>query len=378
MIQKYLFSLVAFLLLSTSVFAQYKPLQLGPAYKKWEEGPLSLSDFKGKPLAVAPLGSEFLYSMYYKAEKEKGRDTTTLLIKVTTFMDREQSWIHDSAKNELTVKFNQVIFNYLELHERILQQKLLSIQHVNQAPELAQQELKAFRAIMARYQVETKNGWNEKQVNAWLHQSYQQLDWVEKQPWPAFKESNFGMGLHYSINHASLSGKLSETFGNGLGFGFGFDFSFKNAVVFLNPNVNYGKMKQAYNGNYNWPDGLNYGLVQVGAGFGLTLLDNARWRITPFAGPAFVSFSAQDKTNPERYKEQYLDDNTYQLGVNIDWKLRHQLSFIPTIFGREKSDYGVRTRFIMYPVKDAGNLSGNVYNLSLGFYLNGRFIKLQE
>ncbi|MFC5269327.1 hypothetical protein [Adhaeribacter terreus] len=377
MLRKLFAIIVPFLLLAKPVCAQFKPLELGPSYKKWEDGPLSLSDFKGKPLAVAPMGSEFLYSIFYKAEKEKIGDSTVLILGVTAFMDREQSWIHDSVKTDLTLKFNQAIFNYLEFHERILQQKLMSIQHINEAPNLAQQELRAFRELMARYQVETNKGWKEKEVNSWLHRSYQQLDSVEKIKLPAFRISNFGMGLHYSLNHSSLGGDLNKIFSNALGFGFGFDFSFKNAVVFLNPNVGYGKLEKAYTGVYDWPDGLNYGLVQVGAGFGVTVLDNAKWRITPFAGPAFVSFSVDDKANPERYDKQYLTDNTYNLGVNIDWKLRHQLSFIPSLFGREKSDYGIRTRFIMYPVQYAGNLNGSVYNLSFAFYLNGRFIKLK-
>src|SRR5690606_4994055 len=148
--------------------AQFKPFKLEPFHKKWEEGKLTWNDFQGKPMEVSPMNSELIYYFFYKPEKIKTRDTTYYKLRAYAFIDRKQSWAHDTARTENDLKGNQILFNQIEFHRRNLENRLLLIEKIKDAPPVYNEAFRQIREANSRILVETKAGHDTAQVNAWL------------------------------------------------------------------------------------------------------------------------------------------------------------------------------------------------------------------
>src|SRR5690606_1415147 len=123
------------------------------------------------------------------------------------FIDRKQSWAHDTARTENDLKGNQILFNQIEFHRRNLENRLLLIEKIKDAPPVYNEAFRQIREANSRILVETKAGHDTAQVNAWLAKTYRQLDSV-KTPLPTFKLRNFGIGMHMGYKKAMVNGKL--------------------------------------------------------------------------------------------------------------------------------------------------------------------------
>jgi hypothetical protein len=90
--------------------------------KNWRDGKLSWLDFSEKETNQGV--SELKYFLGYKADKLKFGDTTVFRIKAEAYMDKKLSWINPAFKEEQYLRFNQVIFDIIEIHRRRLQVEL--------------------------------------------------------------------------------------------------------------------------------------------------------------------------------------------------------------------------------------------------------------
>jgi hypothetical protein len=370
----FLVVLAIFLLFSNLASAQFKPFPFKPSHKKWEDGKLTWNDFLAKPMAVSPLGSELIYYFFYKPEKVKTRDTTFYKLRVYAFIDRNQCWAHDTAKTETNLKGNQVIFNIIELHRRKVENRLVLTDNNNVAANAFQEQYRLLRETIARFVVETKAGKDSARLNAWFARSYRQVDSV-KVRLPGFAPGKFGYGMHAGYGKANVTGKLANNFTGFSGIAFGFDLGYKELLFFLTGDVGSGKTIRDYQGNYHWPADLDVNLLQLSGALGYPVLNAAHWRIVPFAGPALVGITPNVAAG-DAYKDQSIQQSTVAFGLQLDWKYKNQVNFMP-VGGRSLSDYGLRMRFIYYPVEFAQNLNGSTYNISLSAYFHTRQFKLK-
>lgn len=371
--------LLVFILFLSGIpaFSQIKTLQFNENQKQWAAGKLTWNDFQGKPMPVAPTGSELIYFFYYQPEKVKTADTVFFRLRTIAFIDRQQSWVQDSAKTDLQLKFNQAIFNTLEWHRRKLENRFLKVfEPQKEAPELFNAENRIFRETVARLSVETRNGNDEAKVNNWLIRSYQKLDSIDTGRLPGFQVANFGMSAQIGYEQTNLAGEIGSTFTGFSGVTFGSTYQFKNLVLFINMNGASGKTTAVYEEMYQWPEGINIYMNQFSAAAGYQLLDAPHWRLTPFAGPTTVIISPK-KDAGESYRNQEIQDNTMIYGLQLDWKIRNQVSLIPVNARSAVLDHGIRTRFTVCPLEFTPAFNGAVFNVSFSIYGNMRFINFR-
>lgn len=368
-----------FLFLTPTAFAQkVKPKKSSENLKQWKEGKLTWNDFQRKPPEVAPTGSEFIFTYYYQPEKVRTADTSFYKVRAIFGFNRQESWAHDSVKTDLNLNYNQVFFNTLEWHRRALENRFLKLTDRKAAPDLLSDQNRLMRDEVAKLAVITKNGRDESIVNKALTASFQKLDSIKtSEQLPPFRVRKFGYGVHFGLGQANLVGDLRNGYDNFLGLALGLDFHYKALAFFLTTNIGSGETTGSNVGKYKWPAGLPVNLAQVSAAFGLPILNTTHWRMMPFAGPARLSLGPDGGTD-EIYQNQRLAVNTMAYGLQVDWKIRNALSLILTGADNLIYDYGLRTQFIYYPVKEINGLNGGIYNVSMSFFLNNRFIQFKK
>ena len=368
---------VPFFFLFYSAFAQLKPYQVNENFKKWDDGKLTWNDFQRQPLAVAPVGSDFIYSYHYQPEKIKSPDTNYIKLRAIFLFNRKESWAHDSVKTDLNLKYNQLFFNVLEWHRRTFENRFSESTQPLAVHDLLNDQLRLLRDETARLAVATRNGRHEIKVDSALSRSYQKLDSVKiTDKLPSFRVKNFGYGVHMGYGQANLAGDLGNAFDKFSGLAFGVDFHYKAFTLFLTADAGSGKTTAENTGKYQWPDGVPINLTQFSAALGLPMLQTSHWRIVPFTGPARLILGP-NRTADEQFKGQGFEKNTMAFGLQVDWKMRNTLSLILSGSDNLMYDYGLRTRFILYPVEKFGNLNGGVYNISMSLFVNSRFLKFR-
>ena len=87
----------------------------------WEKGPLIWSDFS---MVNQSIGSEHSYLEFGLDVIDRQQDVSGVSIPVRTavaYVDKEKSWVDSSFRTPAQLRYNQVMFNIVELHRRRLQ-----------------------------------------------------------------------------------------------------------------------------------------------------------------------------------------------------------------------------------------------------------------
>jgi len=342
----------------------------------WEEGELTWDDFKGEPFRLSPNSSELNYQMSYFPTKKRINNTTYLIYQTKNYINPNTSWVKESDKSFRLLRYNQVIFNILELHRRRLQAEL---QQVSQAFEAAEK----FRTIyqnstyeIRQFQDGTEMGTDASAIKLWDQMIDEKLkdypiEWI-----PEVSERNFGIGLNAGFGTGVLTGAFSDFFRPSFNFIFGFDLAYKNTTLFLNGTVARSKVKRDFTEDgLLWPDDLSTNVAVIDVSIGQTLIDGPKHKLTPFAGLGILEFSAA-KNEGEQFEDFRIYNYGLIFGLNYDFKFRKRVRLTPSRYGtpfQERYEHNIR--FKLYATSaDFENIGGSSINLTIGYSLFGRII----
>ncbi|MEP0365448.1 MAG: hypothetical protein ABJN36_08205 [Cyclobacteriaceae bacterium] len=360
------------------VFSLFLTLQcLGQSNERlWEEGPLNWDDFSGEPFTSSPNASELNYQLSYSTTKKRIGDTTLHAFETKNYINPNISWVKGSNKSGQLLRYNQVIFNILELHRRKLQSQLHRIDNMYLAEEKFRTQYQNCNYEIKQFQSDTKLGTDESSLDYWDKRIAEELKDNPFELIPDITDKNFGYGLNAGFGTGILTGTISDFFTPTFNFMFGFDIAYKNTILFLNGTLAGDRVKRDYTEDGRlWPKDLKTNVAVIDVSIGQTLIDNSNHKLTPFAGLGILEFTAATKEG-EAFEDHRIVNYGLIYGLNYDFKFRHGIRLTPSPYGatfRERAEQNIRVRLYLTSA-EYENMKGTSINLTVGYALFGRII----
>ncbi len=342
--------------------------------KEWSEGKLTWQDFTEKPSGKDV--SELRYFLGYNTQKKKYGDTTVIRNVAQCYIDKSLSYIKPEYKTNQYLRYNQVIFDIVEIYRRKLQYEMDRISpyaigdKFNHIYYLCNNEIDQFYK-------ESEAGQNPDIITHWGQKVVTELKALNDDNIPEFENRNFGYALHAGLGTGSFAGTLGEYFSPSFNFIFGFDLAYKKSILYLNGTLASCKVKRDYVSDQNWNKGQNANLAIIDVSYGYALLDNHKIKLSPFVGLGITELTA--KSDVEDEDNLSLVDYNMIMGLNADYKLRTRLNLASTssLGMKEKVETSLRARLYVTRVNYYDDLKGYSINLTIGLCGFGNMIRFK-
>lgn len=344
----------------------------------WETGKLTWDDFQGEPFFSSSNASELNYQLSYSTTKKKVNDTTLLVFQTKNSIKPNLSWVKAAYKTEALLRYNQVLFNILELHRRRLQKTLHRIENIYMAEEKFRTLYEACNYEIRRFQEETNLGTDIAALESWENRMEKELEATPYELIPAITDRRFGYGFNVGFGSGTFTRTLADHFTPTFNVVYGFDIAFKNTILFLNATLAGNKVTSTFTEDeLIWPADIKTRVAILDISLGQTILDNAKHKLTPFMGFGILEFSAA--SGGEDFEDHRIVDYGLIYGVNYNFKFRKAIRLTPPpFFGnfREKAEHNIRAR-IYATSGNFNELKGMSINLTLGYALFGKLITIE-
>jgi hypothetical protein len=367
--------LISLILLPLYVFNQ----EIISNYKTWDEGQLTWDDFQAKPFSTLDMPSDFSFILGFETEKLKIKDTTLIHLKATAYFIKDASWINPSAKSEINLLFNQVIFDNVELNRRRMQKEMNALKFSFQANGYLDIYYKRINQEIHELQNLIQQGNFTYAIQKKSSEVRNELSSEKLAIFPPFHRSAFGFGMHAGFGVGFLTGSLGRHFQTTRNLLLGFDMGYKNLVLYLNGSLNYGSVVKNYMENYFWQRGMRTGIAIMEASMGYNVLDGSKFKIAPFAGISLIEISKRENKDETTNDFRMVDYNRLIGGINLDYKWRKRFNFSPSASSfKEYVETDVRLRLYFLMANYYLNLNGYSINLTLGVNGFANFLRLNK
>lgn len=334
---------------------------------------LELSDFRS-PTQPGLGGSEFYYQLGYEVRPTSLWSEPA--IDAYCLMFRNLSWISETAKDQRTLAYNQVLFDLVEIHARQMKAKLIALrvdrhfkQQAKQIEYLTNSEL---GAEVNRFRGETGGGDDVQALQRWQKQVAQRLydtpDLVTM-----YHSSKVGFGVFVGGGGALPTGPLAETLTPPGGMTVGLDIAFHRTALLLHTTQYAAHLTQSFtHQNQSWETGMHVKPTLFEIGLGHFIYDSPRTRLLPYVGYRLLDLAPRDR-NDERYKGFSLINHAPVVGLIFDFKLGNN-SIKPDL--SQENFWFVRTKLSFSPVQTTSPFTGGLLNLQIGLGGFGRIRKV--
>lgn len=316
--------------LAAGVQAQGQP-------RTWSMGPLSWHDFVHKSATEG----RYSYLEYYM-----GIDGTTKRVDgiaydfpdAYAYISPEFSWADTHYRSEALLRFNQAAFGLVEIHRRQLREQLFR-QPFFDGQQMVDNTMRRLADDINRLEAETSQGADTVALSRWEADISRQLMSLPAADRPSHVDAPFRWAFSMDGGVGLMCGQLHHYFSHGAGLGLFADmglwrhfliggFSFAGSRAFKDlPNL-----RNSVNDLFV-EDPLS--VLHLFAAYGYAVVDNARYRITPFVGYGLtgVYFTPQydggSSVGPT--------SGSFYCGVDFNRHITNQVEWFP--FG---SDYNAR------------------------------------
>ncbi|MCX6219252.1 hypothetical protein [Spirosoma sp.] len=323
---------------------------------------LLLSDFHA-PIQSGLGGSEFHYQIGYEVRPTSVWSQPA--IDAFCLMFRNLSWVSETARNERTLAYNQVLFDLVEVYTRLMKAKLVALhtdrhfkQQATRIEYLTNAEL---GAEVNRFRAETGGGDDLPALKRWQLQVAQRLyDTPDLRT--TFRSSKIGYGMFVGGGGMLPTGSLTQTFSPAAGVVVGLDIAFQKTVLLLHPTLYNGTLRAGFSHNKQiWEKDMSVTSSLFEVGLGRIIADLPRSRLIPYIGYRLLDLSPRDG-NDERYKGLSLYNHAPTVGLIVDIKLGDNTHKPDR---SEDSFWFVRTKLSYSPLLAKDTFSGGLLNLQL-------------
>jgi hypothetical protein len=330
---------------------------------------LQLSDFHA-PKQPGLGGSEFYYQLGYDV-----RPTvigTSPAIDAYCLMFRNLSWVSETARNERTLAYNQVLFDLVEIHARQMKAKLIALkadrrfkQQAKQIEYLTNAEL---GAEVNLFRSETGGGDDVDILRRWQQQVVQRLYDVPDMV-TTFQPARIGLGIQAGGSVLLPTGALTKTLATPAGMVFGVDVAINRTIVLFHLGLHNARLNKGFiDQNHEWQEGMRVKPTLLDVGFGHMLHDGPHARLIPFVGYRLLSMSPRDQKD-NRYEGFSILSHMPTAGLIWDVKFGSNADHPDRV---EDHFWFVRTKLSISPVLAPKHLSGSLLNLQLSIGGFGR------
>jgi len=343
--------------------------------KNWRDGKLTWQDFSEKESNQGV--SELKYFFSYNADKLKFGDTTVIRIKAKGYMDKKISWINPAFKKEQYLRYNQVIFDIIEVHRRRLQVEIDKAKTYHEIEQKFNQVYKICNNEIEEFSQESNKGQDLNSISFWEQKISVELQFQSDKEIPEYKNGNFGYAFHAGFGPGFFSGSLGEHFTPTFNFIFGFDFAYKKSILYLTGTLAGSKVRKDYLSDENWIENQRANMAILDISYGYALIDNEKIKLSPFAGLGITELTGENKDDKENGLRMV--DYNMIFGINTDYKINTRLKFVPNSYigEKEKVETSIRARIYITRVNYYEDLQGYSINLAIGLCGFGNMIRVK-
>jgi hypothetical protein len=334
---------------------------------------IDLSDFHA-PIQPGLGGSEFYYQIGYEVRPTSIWSAPA--IDAFCLMFRNLSWVSETARNQRTLVYNQVLFDLVEVYTRRMKAKLIALgadrQFKQQATQIQYLTNAELGAEVNRFRAETGGGDDVVALQRWQKRVVQQL-YDEPDLVTTYQTSKVGYGLFFGAGGALPVGAVASTLNAPAGVVIGLDIAFKRTYLLLHSSLYNTTIRSAFSHhNQTWESGMGASTALLEVGVGRAAHDSPRTRLIPYVGYRLLSLAPRDR-NDERYKGFSLLNHAPTVGLLLDFKLGDNTNKPDRA---ETSFWFIRTKVSYSPVIDTNPFSGGLINLQVGIGGFGRARKV--
>ena len=202
-------------------------------------------------------------------------------------------------------------------------------------------------------------------------------DFVQKYLRYKFVPKNWGVTFEFFTGYSVNTGKLIDNYTNNIPVGVAFDICYKRFELYLRDYIGFNKTKKDIDySSGTFAKGSSTMVFLPEASLGYVILDNNRFKLSPFAGIGAMHICpplGKTEKIPE-LNEVSITSVIYPIGINFDIKFgKEDYKFRP------KSSYGfLRVRYaynIARFQKKYDGISGNMHYITIGIGAMGRGLK---
>lgn len=350
------FILIILLLIVSNVNAQ--------DYRKyWADGDLTWNDFQAKP--IKNYTSHLAYVLLYQTNKKIINNKTYYGVFSDAYVDKSLSFVHKNIQDNYHLKYNQVIFNLVEIQKRELQKRFYNLDNIFEANALLSDAKSQLDRKVLDFQEECNYGIQRNITDNWLAETTKILNSKSALELPDFKKSNWSYGMYGGLDFNIQGNKYKEIFNNTIGVSLGFEFSYKKIFMGLNMSFSSSKLKQdLIDNSLTIPKGEKSSIGLLNTYFGYPIFETEKVRITPFIGYG-VGFLSE--IGNQDNKEE-ISAGTSIFGFNFDLKNKKTVNFTPSIFNlREEGNTYFRAKIFLSNSNFNSNLKGYTLNIGLAY-----------
>lgn len=370
---KAFYILVCVVFLNLNVFSQEANNR-----KLWSKEELVYSDFWEKPIDHSPFVSELQYIIgyEYKTRNVSGINYTSFV--VSSYVDRNISWIKPEGKTINTLIYCQTIFNIAELYARKLEKKLNNLvidenQENLYVHELFNTYLDSCNKVISLFKGETSYGIKESIVMDRYNESWEKLKSLPRTKLPDYDELNKAWGMDIGLGYGVLKGEISESLNNHIDFlNYGFMYNRNNLYYDLRFLIGTHKAKKEFkNKEYSLAKDTGSLVVFVDLSIGYQVLNGHKFSAYPFAGLTLMQMSRTNKIDKKAIEGPY---NIHPvLGMQFNYWLK-----TPSLNTNLKTNIMLKARVTYEPINYVGALNGNSIRVYLGVGIDLESIKLKD
>jgi hypothetical protein len=360
--KKYCVFIILFVISSTINSQEYR--------KYWKDGKLTWDDFQAQPTKNNPtyLG----YVLLYQTDKKVVDDVTYFGVFADAYIDKSLSFVHLNLKDDYHLRYNQVIFNLVEIHKRKLQKRIYLVDNIFDMSPLFSDSKSQLEREVLDFQEEGNYGIQREITDKWLLKTTNELTASRSFEIPDFRKSNWTYGLYGGVDFGFYGDTYSEIFNNTIAMSLGFEFSYKKVFMGLNMSFTNSKLNtDLIDDSLLIPEGEKSTIGLLNSYFGYPVYETKKFRIIPFAGYGVTFFGEVGDLD----NKQETSAATSIFGVNFDLKNKKTVNFTPSLFNiREEGNSYFRARIFMSNSNFNTNLKGYTLNIGLSYGIEGRFL----
>ena len=360
--KKPLLIIAAFLVSLTSFSQEYR--------KYWEDGKLTWNDFQGKH--TIKHDTYLSYVLSYQSNKKEINGVLYDGIFSEAYIDKSLSFVNPNLRDEFYLNYNQVIFNLIELSKRKLQKRFFELDNIYESNSLLLDVKKQLQRRIFDFQEASNYGIQKDVTKQWRITTEQELKSTSNFNIPDYKRSNWTYGLYGGVDFGTYGGDYKENFNNTLALSFGFEFSYKKVYLLLNMGITNSKLnKDLVDTDLFLAKGEKTLMGNFNAAIGYPVYETKKIKFTPFVGYGLSSFGeVGDSKN-----KQETTAGTSVFGLNVDFKNRKRVNFIPSLFNiREEGNSFIRARVFVSNSSFNPNLKGYSINIGVAYGFEARLL----
>lgn len=261
--------------------------------RSWDSGPLTWDDFHVIPQTAAEK-SYLSYYIGYMPQKTNIDGITYSYYEAVAYINTNASWVGAMYRNDATLKYNQLIFDMVELSRRHLQRNMNNACSPNDFGALLEQESARLSTRIEQFRQLSHDGEDSEAMSAYENQLRHEMEMNTVKAMPTYGSDTWWCcGLFTGLGTIANTGSLGTLFPfDGLQWNFGLFFGYKNHNMFLSPA--FGGMKAHENRDYNgrqFVDGKRYESFCVNFEYGYRMVDNKAFFLMPTVGLGVREYS---------------------------------------------------------------------------------------